>query len=70
MLCSQHAADGFRGGVEYGFMSCTSKREVATEYARGGRGLIFEIYMGMVDKGADLQWLSQYACRRSSRPPL
>ena len=52
--------DGFRGGVEYGFMSTTSKREVAAEYARGGHGLIFEIYMGMVDKGADLHWLSQY----------
>ena len=30
-------------------------------YAGGGRnGIVFEVQMGMVDRGADIAWLSQY----------
>jgi hypothetical protein len=62
-------AHNFRGGVEYGFLSTTLDKEVALQYARGGDnsgkrnktpGLLFEIRMGMVDRGALLSWLSQY----------
>lgn len=55
--------DLFRGGVEYGFMSTTLDRHVAMEYAKsggGGSSLVFEMYMGMVDKGANLGQFSQY----------
>jgi len=52
--------DWFRGGVEFGFMSTTHDREVAFEYAKGSGGIIFKMYMGMVDKGADLSPISQY----------
>lgn len=53
--------DGVRGGCEYGFLSTTTDREVAFSYAHGGRtGVIFEIQMGLIDRGADLSWISQY----------
>ena len=42
------------------FMSTTHDREVAFEYAKGSGGIIFKMYMGMVDKGADLSPISQY----------
>ena len=49
------------GGVEFAFMSTTLDKSVALHYAAaGGAGLCFEIQMGMVDRGADLSWLSQY----------
>ena len=61
-----------RGGVEYGFMSTTSDRSVAMSYARGDAGTVLEIQQGMVDRGADLSWLSQCGCRcpscTSARP--
>ena len=43
-------------------MSTTTKREVALKYAaeQEGNRMIYEIQMGMVDRGADLMWLSQY----------
>ena len=53
-----------RGGVEFAFMSTTPKREVAMEYAGKGAdhqtSIVFEIKMGMIDRGADISWLSQY----------
>ena len=52
-----------RGGVEFSFMSTTLDREVALAYARrknSGAQLVFEVQMGMIDRGADLSWLSQY----------
>ena len=53
--------DGFRGGVEFAFMSTTTNREVALSYAKSSdNGLVFEIWMGMVDKGADVSGFSQY----------
>ena len=49
------------GGVENAFMSTTTNREVALGYASGGTvGIVFEIAQGMVDRGADISWLSQY----------
>eukprot|EP00966_Prymnesium_polylepis_P303707 7015698-Prymnesium_polylepis.2 len=52
-----------RGGCEYGFLSTTTQGEVAFQYAAqqdAGAGIVFEIQMGMIDRGASLQWLSQY----------
>jgi hypothetical protein len=52
---------GGRGGIEAAFMSTTIDRKVATQYASAGRtGFVFEMQQGMVDRGADLSWLSQY----------
>jgi hypothetical protein len=53
---------GVRGGVELGFLSTTTKREVALEYsgADKDRGTVFEIDIGAVDCGAKLDSLSQY----------
>jgi hypothetical protein len=53
---------GVRGGIDSAFMSTTLKREEANKYARSGRTapLIFEIQQGMIDRGADISFLSQY----------
>lgn len=57
---------GVRGGIEYAFSSTTVDREQAMLYAQGSAhqdgdaSTIFEMQMGMVDRGADLTWLSQY----------
>ena len=62
---------GAKGGVEFGFMSTTTNREVAVHYARGEAALIFEIQLGLVDRGADLSWLSQYSHEKEiCFPPL
>ena len=69
---------GVRGGIEYGFSSTTLDRAQAIAYASGnGTGqdgdamTIFEMQMGMVDRGADLSWLSQYPHEREVLlPPL
>ena len=65
------------GGVEGAFMSTTTDRAVAMQYAASGGGIVFEIQMGMVDRGANISWLSQYAheqeilcARRGSNPCL
>ena len=53
-----------RGGIEGAFLSTTLDRKVAFDYAGndpGRPGLIFEVQMGMVDRGAELKWLSQCA---------
>ena len=53
------------GGVEFAFTSTTTDREVAVRYASSGKvGMIFEIQMGIVDRGAELEWLSQYPGER------
>ncbi len=53
---------GFRGGIEWGLMSTTTNRAVAMQYSGVDkqRGTVFEITVGRVDIGADLQSLSQY----------
>ena len=52
---------GVRGGIESAFMSTTLDPKVATQYTSARRtGFVFEMQQGMVDRGADLSWLSQY----------
>ena len=65
---------GVRGGVEGGFMSTTTDKATASFYAKGGSdkaksgmtkkgmapAVLFETQMGMVDRGADVGWLSQF----------
>ena len=60
---------GVRGGIEAAFMSTTRDRDVALSYAQGDgqsakAGFVFEIQQGMVDRGADLSFLSQYPHER------
>ena len=52
-------AQGVRGGVDAAFMSTTRDRQVAVGYAAGGTPMILEMEQGMVDRGAELAWLSQ-----------
>ena len=62
-----------RGGIELGFMSATLDPEIAYGYAaaRGKGMMVFETHMGMVDRGADLSWLSQFPLERETTfPPL
>jgi hypothetical protein len=64
----QPDAYGVRGAVEFGFLSTTRDREVAAGYAGGsGASTLLEIRQGMINRGADLAWLSQ--CARCPRPP-
>ena len=54
-----------RGGIEYGFTSCSLLREEANFYANPDNNnnrtpLVLEMHQGMIDRGADLSWLSQY----------
>ena len=65
-------------GVEYGFQSTTRDRSQAEHYAKGSGWAkptdamtIFEIQMGMIDRGAELTWVSQYPHERECLfPPL
>ena len=54
---------GVKGGIENAFMSSTEERDVAMGYAAGGEkmGIVLEMQQGMVNRGADISWLSQ-AC--------
>merc|ERR1719188_585105 len=56
----EDGGEKFKGGVEYGFLSTSCKKEVAQQYAHGKAGTILEIKTGMVDRGADLKMISQY----------
>ena len=62
---------GVRGGVDPAFMSTTLDREVALTYAAsggtGGPGVVFSIKQGMVDRGADIGWLSQVSSSKASQ---
>jgi len=51
---------GIMGGVEFAFMSTTPDRKVAEQYSQDGFGIIVEIQQGMIDRGAEIAWLSQY----------
>lgn len=54
---------GVCGGVESAFMSTTLDRDVAMGYAAGDSskmGIVIEAQQGMVNRGADISWLSQY----------
>lgn len=53
-----------RGGVEYGFMSTTADKNVAMMFAKDGdtktASTLVTANMGMISRGASLDWLSQY----------
>ena len=54
-----------RGGIEYGFTSCSVSKQEAEKYAnhpdvKNTTPMILEMQMGMIDRGADMSWLSQY----------
>ena len=56
---------GVRGGIEAAFMSTTTDRKVAMDYASSagaaaGSGIVFEVQQGMIDRGADVSFLSMY----------
>lgn len=54
---------GVMGGIELGVMSTTTDREVALMYMRQSdkaAKMVFEIRMGMIDRGADVSLLSQF----------
>ncbi|KAK3261181.1 hypothetical protein CYMTET_29901 [Cymbomonas tetramitiformis] len=55
---------GVKGGVEMAFMSTTTSEEVALQYADSSderkAAFVFEVQMGMVDRGADISPFSQY----------
>ena len=62
--------DNARGGIEYGFSSASTIREEAWRYATKDKAttpmmlemtpMLLEIEQGLIDRGADLEWLSQY----------
>jgi NLR family CARD domain-containing protein 3 len=61
---------GVKGGIELAFMSTTFERGVAMKYAKSDSGkpaLVFEMQMGMVDRGAELGWVSQYPHEEGER---
>ena len=52
-----------RGGIESAFMSTTLDSKVAMGYASSDSshmGIVIEVKQGMVNRGADISWLSQY----------
>ena len=59
-------AQGVRGGIEGAFLSTTFDRSVAMHYASvpGKPAIVFELQMGMIDRGAELGWISQYPHER------
>ena len=60
---NDEAEMGTRGGVEAAFMSTTTNQAVAMEYASRDPtvpSVVFQIRMGMIDKGADVSWVSQF----------
>eukprot|EP00959_Pyramimonas_sp_CCMP1952_P310569 6499559-Pyramimonas_sp.AAC.1 len=52
--------------------STTTDREVAMQYASGqSAGTVLEIQTGMIDRGAELSWISQYPHEKEMCfPPL
>ena len=69
-VCRVLNEHGFKGGVEVSFISTTKDRMIAIFYASGGAdkekrasgspAIVFEIRMGMIDRGAEVSWLSQF----------
>ena len=61
--------------MEFAFLSTTLDRDVAMKYARGnydpatGLGVVLEITPGLVDRGADLSWVSQYPFEQAAPSP-
>jgi serine/threonine-protein phosphatase 6 regulatory ankyrin repeat subunit B len=66
-------AQGVRGGVERSFLSFSYDRAEALRYATDDEkpSIVFEIQMGAVDRGCNLEWISQYKHERECLfPPL
>ena len=59
---------GVKGGIERAFMSTTTELAVASEFAgskgEGAIGVVYEMEMGMIDRGADLSIMSQYPAEK------
>ena len=55
---------GTSGGIEMGFMSCTTAFEQARQYALTAPGarIVYEVHQGLVNRGAEIHWLSQFPC--------
>jgi hypothetical protein len=50
-----------RGGVDYAFLSTTTRREVAVSYIGGkALGVLFECELGDIDRGCPLSFISQF----------
>jgi len=52
--------EGVMGGVELAFMSTTPDISVAHQYSQDRFGIVVEMHQGMIDRGAEISWLSQY----------
>jgi hypothetical protein len=71
-ICGGQLPDSFytpsvfnvKGGIERAFMSTTTDLAVAADFAasqgEGKIGVVYEMEMGMIDRGADLSIMSQY----------
>ena len=58
---------GVMGGVDRAFMSTSTEREVAIGYVKQSnkvQKILFEIRMGMIDRGADVSCLSQFPAEK------
>ena len=54
-----------KGGIERGFMSTTTVLNEAAKFLKEGRiGVVYEMNMGMIDRGADVSVMSQYPHQR------
>ena len=53
---------GSKGGVEYSFMSTTTKKAVAVSYINASkrRPILFEYDVGSIDRGGSISFMSQY----------
>jgi len=51
---------GGRGGVDFAFMSTTTRREVAVSYIKGKNPILFECELDDINRGCPLSFLSQY----------
>jgi hypothetical protein len=59
-----HNKHNVRGGIDMAFMSTTLDRDVAKNIfaaaVDGKCSMLFEVQMGMIDRGAPVKWCSQY----------
>lgn len=61
----KRSSNGTIGFIEVGCLSASTDKQEALEYARRSKaGLVFELQLGFVGKGADCSWLSQYPRER------
>ena len=51
--------DDYMSPGRYAFMSTTPRKSVAEQYSQDNYGIIVEIQQGMIDRGAEISWLSQ-----------